>query len=57
LIEFAEDDLVAPHLAQKIGEYVNRQLLAGAAAIAETKWRESRIIACRRLIHRLLQMF
>jgi hypothetical protein len=46
-LRFAEDDLVAPHLAEEIPEHVDRQLLAGAAPIAEAEWREPGVIADR----------
>jgi hypothetical protein len=46
-IKFAEHDLVAPDLAQKILEHLNRQLLARAPPVAKAEWRESGIIANR----------
>jgi hypothetical protein len=41
-MEIVEDDLVAPHLAQKIREHVDRHLLAGEASIAEAERRSTR---------------
>ena len=47
-MEIVEGDIVAVHLAEKIAEHVDRQLLAGAAPVAEAERRKSRIVAERR---------
>jgi hypothetical protein len=46
-IEFAENDLVTPDLAEKILENLDRQLFPGTAAVAETKRRKAGIVADR----------
>jgi len=49
-IEFLENNFVVPDLAKEILEYLNGQLFAGTAAVAEAKGREAGIVADR---HRL----
>ena len=46
-VELVELDLALPNLPQEILEDLDRQLLAGAAAIAEAERREARIVANR----------
>src|SRR5271166_536299 len=43
-VEIDELDLVVPHLAQKVFEHLDRELLARAAPIAETEWGESGVV-------------
>jgi hypothetical protein len=49
-IEFAEDDLVAPDLAEKIFEDLNRQLLAWTPSVSEAEWREAGIVTDRKAL-------
>jgi hypothetical protein len=46
-VQAAEGDLVTPDLAQEICEYIDGQLLAGAAPIAEAEWCEAGMVADR----------
>src|ERR1700674_2175782 len=46
-VEIDELDLVVPHLAQKVLEYLDRELLAWAAPIAEAERRKSGIVTDR----------
>jgi len=49
-IELAEDDLVAPDLAEEILEDLNRQLLAWAASVSEAERREAGIVTNRQVL-------
>jgi hypothetical protein len=49
-IELAEDDLVAPDLAEKVFEDLNRQLLARAPSVSEAEWCEPRIVTNRQVL-------
>ena len=49
-IEFAEDDLVAPDLAEEIFEDLNRQLLAWTPPVSEAEWCEAGIVTNRKAL-------